>query len=105
MRVRRIAPHPQIAIGTMATIDIVYGDGIHFQVITDDGGFNGWSSFEQWALTKKCQRCGHEFAEGPTSADRDRFFHAVCGGCSPGHYECSCSQCHYRRKHPQLRAS
>jgi hypothetical protein len=46
MRVRRVAPHRDIAIGTLGTIDVVHQDGQSFWVADDTGGFNGWCAFE-----------------------------------------------------------
>lgn len=48
-RVRRTAPHAKIAVGMLGTIDVVHEDGRSFWVCTDEGGFNGWTSFDQWA--------------------------------------------------------
>lgn len=47
-RVRRTAPHPTIAIGVTGTIDIVHANGRDFWVATDEGGFCGWTSYDQW---------------------------------------------------------
>ena len=30
------------------TIDVVHDDGRSFWVCTDEGGFCGWTSFDQW---------------------------------------------------------
>lgn len=48
LRVRRTAAHKRIAIGMLGTIDVVHKDGDDFWVATDEGGFCGWSTFEQW---------------------------------------------------------
>jgi len=47
-RVRRTAPHTKFPIGMLGTIDVVHEDGHDFWVCTDEGGFNGWTSYEQW---------------------------------------------------------
>ena len=48
-RVRRTASHKRFPIGMLGTIDVVSKDGASFWVCTDEGGFNGWTSFDQWA--------------------------------------------------------
>ena len=52
-RVRRTAPHPKFPIGMLGTIDVVHEDGQNFWVVTDEGGFNGWTSFNAWAPAKE----------------------------------------------------
>lgn len=47
-RVRRTSPHPRIPLGLTGTIDVVHDNGSDFWVVTDDGGFNGWTSYDQW---------------------------------------------------------
>jgi len=47
-RVRRSAPHAKIAVGMLGTIDVVHDNGRDFWVATDEGGFCGWTSFDQW---------------------------------------------------------
>ena len=47
-RVRRTAPHKLIPDGMLGTIDVVHEDGVDFWVVTDEGGFCGWTSFDQW---------------------------------------------------------
>lgn len=47
-RVRRTVPHAKFAIGMLGTIDVVHKDGIDLWVTTDEGGFNGWTSYDQW---------------------------------------------------------
>ena len=50
-RVRRIAEHWGIPIGMLGTIDVVHDNGHDFWVATHEGGFCGWTSFDQWAHT------------------------------------------------------
>lgn len=47
-RVRRTAPHKRIPEGMLGTIDIVHDNGCDFWVATDEGGFCGWTTFDQW---------------------------------------------------------
>jgi len=47
-RVRRTATHPKFPIGMLGTIDVVHEDGCNFWVLTDEGGFCGWTTYEQW---------------------------------------------------------
>jgi len=47
-RVRRTAPHWRIPTGQLGMIDVVHENGRDFWVATDEGGFNGWTSFDQW---------------------------------------------------------
>ena len=51
-RVRRTAPHKLIPIGMLGTIDVVHKDGHEFWVATDEGGFCGWTNFDQWTLVE-----------------------------------------------------
>jgi hypothetical protein len=48
LRVRRTAPHREISIGMLGTIDVVHENGRDFWVATDEGGFNGWTDFASW---------------------------------------------------------
>lgn len=52
-RVRRTAAHKRIPIGILGTIDVVHDDGTNFWVCTDEGGFCGWTNFDQWAPVAK----------------------------------------------------
>lgn len=57
-RVRRTAPHKEIPIGMLGTIDVVHEDGQDFWVVTDGmpdcgAGFCGWTTFEQWMPVAK----------------------------------------------------
>lgn len=47
-RVRRAAPHRSIPAGMHGTIDVVHENGKDFWVVTDEGGFCGWTNFDQW---------------------------------------------------------
>ena len=47
-RVRRTVPHSAFAVGMLGTIDVVHDNGHDFWVATDEGGFCGWTDFEQW---------------------------------------------------------
>jgi hypothetical protein len=47
-RVRRTVPHVRIPVGMLGTIDVVHDNGRDFWVVTDEGGFCGWSTFERW---------------------------------------------------------
>ena len=47
-RVRRIHPHWGFPVGQLGTIDVVHENGRVFWVATDEGGCNGWTSYEQW---------------------------------------------------------
>ena len=47
-RVRRTAPHSRIQNGMLGTIDVIHDNGCDFWVVTDEGGFCGWTTFEQW---------------------------------------------------------
>lgn len=47
-RVRRTAAHPEIPLGTLGTLDVVHQNGRDFWVVTDSGGFNGWTTFDAW---------------------------------------------------------
>lgn len=47
-RVRRMAPHEKIPIGSLGTIDGVHENDHDFWVATDEGGFCGWTSYDQW---------------------------------------------------------
>ncbi len=47
-RVRRIAPHWGIPAGQLGTIDVVHENKHDFWVATDEGGFNGWTTFDAW---------------------------------------------------------
>ena len=47
-RVHRTVPHRAIPIGALGTIDAVHANGQDFWVATDEGGFNGWTSFASW---------------------------------------------------------
>ena len=47
-RVRRTVPHVRIPIGMLGTIDVVHDNDRDFWVATDEGGFCGWTNFEQW---------------------------------------------------------
>ena len=47
-RVRRTVRHVRIPIGTLGTIDVVHDNGEDFWVTTDEGGFCGWTTFQQW---------------------------------------------------------
>ena len=48
-RVRRATSHRLIPIGMLGTIDVVHDNGHDFWVATDEGGFCGWTNFDQWA--------------------------------------------------------
>ena len=48
LRVRRTAPHKEIPIGMLGTIDVTHADGVNFWVCTDGGGFHGWATFAEW---------------------------------------------------------
>lgn len=52
-RVRRTAPHKQISTGMLGTIDVVHDNGTDFWVVTDEGGFNGWTHYDQWSPINK----------------------------------------------------
>lgn len=52
-RVRRTAPHKQIPIRRLGTIDVVNNDGANFWVCTDEGGFCGWTNLDQWMVTEE----------------------------------------------------
>ena len=45
---RRTASHKLISIGMLGTIDVVHTDGTNFWVVTDEGGFCGWTTFDEW---------------------------------------------------------
>lgn len=47
-RVRRVAAHWGIPPGQLGTIDVVHDNGRDFWVAPDEGGFNGWTSYEHW---------------------------------------------------------
>ena len=47
-RVKRTAPHRAIPLGMLGTIDVVNENGADFWVLTDEGGFNGWTDFGSW---------------------------------------------------------
>jgi len=50
-RVRYTRPdHPKVSLGCCGMIDLVGSDG-QFWVVTDDGGFFGWTSFQSWEPT------------------------------------------------------
>jgi len=51
--VRRTAPHKQISIGMLGTIDVVHDNGREFWVATDEGGFCGWTTFDAWTPVAK----------------------------------------------------
>jgi len=53
LRVRRTAPHKEIPLGMEGTIDVVDKNGHDFWVATDEGGFCGWTTFDQWAPISK----------------------------------------------------
>jgi hypothetical protein len=48
LHVRRTTAHPAFPIGMLGTIDVVHENGEDFWVVTDAGGFNGWTSFASW---------------------------------------------------------
>jgi hypothetical protein len=48
-RVRRTVPHDKFPSGMLGTIDVVHDNDRDFWVATDEGGFNGWTSYAQWA--------------------------------------------------------
>ena len=52
-RVRRTAPHKQISIGMLGTIDVVHDNGREFWVATDEGGFCGRTTFDTWTPVAK----------------------------------------------------
>ncbi len=52
-RVRSLAPHLKIPAGTLGTIDVVHENDHDFWVVTDEYGFCGWTSFDQWAPVTK----------------------------------------------------
>lgn len=43
-----MARHPRIPLGMTGTIDVVHANDRDFWVVTDDGGFCGWTSYEKW---------------------------------------------------------
>ena len=49
LRLRRTVQRKQFSIGMLSTIDVVHKDRRDFWVATDEGGFCGWTNFEQWA--------------------------------------------------------
>lgn len=49
-RVRRTVPHWAFPVGQLGTIDVVNANGRDFWVATDEGGFCGWTSFDQWTV-------------------------------------------------------
>lgn len=51
--VRRLTPHPWVPVGQLGTIVVVHENGRDFWVFVDDGGFTGWTDYDQWEPIEK----------------------------------------------------